>query len=110
WSLMNRNSQKKTESDFQKQFSKAIFEREAYYSHIVGFIDGIMQHICRPTGNTAQKNMYNDWKHIHCNKLQATSTTDGITTSLCGPYVKRRNYRGMLIESQISERLSAHFN
>ncbi|KAI8635855.1 hypothetical protein BD408DRAFT_307764, partial [Parasitella parasitica] len=65
-----------------ERFSKAIFDRGAYYSHIVGFIDVTMRQICRPTGNLVQENMYNGWKHIHCNKFQPTSTPDGITTSL----------------------------
>lgn len=104
-------SGKKTKNGLQfdeKQFSKencerfaaAIYERGAYYSHIVGFIDGTMQQICRPTGEPIiQENMYNGWKHMHCNKFQAITTPDGMTMSLCGPYVGRRNDRGMLNES-----------
>ncbi|KAG2190876.1 hypothetical protein INT47_004042, partial [Mucor saturninus] len=92
-----------------EKFSRAISEKGAYYPNIVDFIDGTMQQTCRPKINEDQKALFNGWKHQHCIKFQAISTPDGITSSLSGPYVGRRNNRGMLNESQMLQRLQAHF-
>ena len=92
-----------------ERFSKAIADKGAYYEHIVGFIDGTMQQICRPKDSEQQRVFYNGWKHIHCLKYQAINTPDGITSSLFGPYGGSSNDRGMLNESQLMRRLSAHF-
>lgn len=47
---------------------------------------------------------------MHCNKFQTITTPDGMTMSLCGQYVGRRNDRETLNESELSERLSAHYD
>lgn len=92
-----------------KRFSEAIFKRGAFYSNVVGFIDGTMEQTCRPKDGKKQEKVYNGWKHMHCLKFQGVCTPDGITSSLYGPYTGSRNDRGMLTRSQLIARLSAHF-
>ncbi|OAD73952.1 hypothetical protein PHYBLDRAFT_158836, partial [Phycomyces blakesleeanus NRRL 1555(-)] len=73
-------------------FASAIYNKDAALPNIVGFIDGTMQAISRPSqGNEVQKAFYNGWKHMHALKYQSIVTSDGITSSLLGPYVVSRH-------------------
>ncbi|CEG81172.1 hypothetical protein RMATCC62417_15400 [Rhizopus microsporus] len=77
------------------RFSEALVKKGAILDCVVGFIDGTMQQTCRPGDAEIQNVVYNRLKHIHCLKLQAISTPDGITSSLCGPYHGSHNDQRM---------------
>lgn len=51
---------------------------------IWGFVDGTMRVICRPTQD--QREYYTGYKKAHAIKYQGIMTTDGIISSLIGPY------------------------
>lgn len=91
-----------------ERFSKAIFDRGAFLSHVVGFIDETIQQICRPKDNEVQNLFYNEWKHIHCVKFKTISTPDGITSSVFEPYNASNNDQGMVNSSGTLSRLISH--
>ena len=66
---------------------------------VVGFIDGTVREICRPT--KLQGPMYSGKDRIHSLKYQAINTPDGIIRHLAGPYPGSRHDQFMLRESNI---------
>jgi len=66
---------------------------------VVGFIDGTVREICRPT--KLQGPMYSGKDRIHSLKYQAINTPDGIIRHLAGPYPGSRHDQFMLRESGI---------
>ncbi|OAD67281.1 hypothetical protein PHYBLDRAFT_63722 [Phycomyces blakesleeanus NRRL 1555(-)] len=92
------------------RFAEAIYKQCGVYKHIVGFIDGTMQKVCRPTEDDEQKLVYNGWKHIHCIKHQAIATPDGITSSLVGPFIGSTHDAKMFDDSRTLDRLILHLD
>jgi hypothetical protein len=68
---------------------------------VVGFIDGTVREICRPTA--LQGPMYNGKDRIHSLKYQAINTPDGTIRHVAGPYPGSRHDQFMLRESGILE-------
>ena len=66
---------------------------------VVGFIDGTVREICRPTA--LQGPMYNGKDRIHSLKYQAINTPDGTIRHLAGPYPGSRHDQFMLRDSGI---------
>ncbi len=66
---------------------------------VVGFIDGTVREICRPT--KLQGPLYSGKDRIHSLKYQAINTPDGIIRHLAGPYPGSRHDQFMLRESSI---------
>jgi nuclease HARBI1 len=66
---------------------------------VVGFIDGTVREICRPS--KLQGPMYSGKDRIHSLKYQAINTPDGIIRHLAGPYPGSRHDQFMLRESGI---------
>ena len=66
---------------------------------VVGFIDGTVREICRPT--KLQGPLYSGKDRIHSLKYQAINTPDGIIRHLAGPYPGSRHDQFMLRESGI---------
>ena len=66
---------------------------------VVGFIDGTVREICRPT--KLQGPMYSGKDRIHSLKYQAINSPDGIIRHLAGPYPGSRHDQFMLRESGI---------
>ena len=71
---------------------------------VVGFIDGTVRQICKPTH--LQNPMYNGKDRIHSLKYQAITTPDGIIRHLAGPYPGSRHDQFMLRESGILDWLA----
>lgn len=92
-----------------ERFSKAIFDKGACYSHIVGFIDRTVQECCQPKNSGHQDMIDNGWKHNYYNKFQVILTPDGIISSVFGPLTGKKNDREILNESRIMSRLQVHF-
>jgi hypothetical protein len=66
---------------------------------VVGFIDGTVREICRPT--KLQGPLYNGKDRIHSLKYQAINTPDGTIRHLGGPYPGSRHDQFMLRDSGI---------
>lgn len=68
---------------------------------VVGFIDGTVREITKPT--VLQGPLYNGKDRKHSLKYQAINTPDGIIRHLAGPYPGSRHDQFMLKESRILE-------
>jgi nuclease HARBI1 len=68
---------------------------------VVGFIDGTVREICKPS--VLQGPLYNGKDRIHSLKYQAINSPDGIIMHLAGPYPGSRHDQFMLRESKILE-------
>ncbi|KAF0741162.1 hypothetical protein Ae201684P_002225 [Aphanomyces euteiches] len=87
-------------------YAEAIVSKKAPLNCVVGFIDGTVRPIARPT--RYQRSTYNGHKRVHALKFQSVSAPDGMIIHLSGPYVGRRHDTRMLRESKLSEALSKH--
>jgi hypothetical protein len=71
---------------------------------VVGFIDGTVREICRPS--KLQGPLYSGKDRIHSLKYQAINTPDGIIRHLAGPYPGSRHDQFMLSHSRILDWVS----
>ncbi|OAD68488.1 hypothetical protein PHYBLDRAFT_188753 [Phycomyces blakesleeanus NRRL 1555(-)] len=91
--------------------ASAIYDKGAELPNIVGFIDGTMQAIARPSqDHEVQKVFYNGWKHLHALKYQSIVTPDGITSSLLGPYVGSRHDQYIYTMSKTEARVEKYLD
>ncbi len=60
----------------------------------VGFIDGTVRPICRPSRD--QDRVYNGWKCVHALKHQSVMFVDGMIYDLIGPFLGIRHDSKML--------------
>lgn len=72
----------------------------------VGFIDGTIRPICRPSQN--QRSFFNGHKRIHSLKFQAIMFPDGIIGHISGPYDGCRHDAGIYAESKIDQLIRPH--
>ncbi|OAD05736.1 hypothetical protein MUCCIDRAFT_79183 [Mucor lusitanicus CBS 277.49] len=73
---------------YKRKFAAAVDQAGALISNVIGFIDGTLQQVNRPsTDDAMQKALYNGWKHLHAIQYQAIVTPDGITSSIMGPVI-----------------------
>ncbi|OAD66960.1 hypothetical protein PHYBLDRAFT_160513 [Phycomyces blakesleeanus NRRL 1555(-)] len=104
-------SQIKWGLQFNIKFASAIYDKGVALPNIVSFIDGTMQAISRPSqGNKVQKAFYNSWKHMHALKYQSIVTSDGITSSLLGPYVGSRHDQYIYTMSKTEARVEKYLD
>jgi hypothetical protein len=68
---------------------------------VVGFIDGTVREICKPS--VLQGPLYNGKDRKHSLKYQAITTPDGMIKHLAGPYPGTRHDQFMLHDSEILE-------
>jgi len=68
-----------------------------------GFIDGTARKICRPS--RGQEAAYSGHKRFHALKYQSVISLDGIIVDLFGPLEGRYNDEGLLLHSNLLERL-----
>ena len=66
---------------------------------IVGFVDGTVREICKPS--LLQGAFYTGKDRIHALKYQAINTPDGLIRHLAGPYPGARHDQFMLKESKV---------
>lgn len=72
---------------------------------VVGFIDGTVREICKPS--VLQGPLYNGKDRKHSLKYQAITTPDGIIRHLAGPYPGTRHDQFMLHDSGVLDWLAA---
>ena len=88
------------------EYRTAIHRRTGIDLKIVGFIDGTVRPICRPTVN--QRDFYNGHKRTHALKYQSVTAPDGLILCLYGPIEGKRHDAGMLRESGLLALLYHH--
>ena len=66
-------------------YAERIHEKGKALPNCVGFIDGTVLEIARPSGSLAQRVAYNGHKRKHAIKYQAVNTPDGLIQHLYGP-------------------------
>ena len=71
----------------------------------IGFIDGTVRAMCRPTYD--QQHSYNGHKRKHALKFQSIMAPNGIIMCMHGPYAGRRHDSHLLRESGILDQLEA---
>ena len=91
-----------------RQFANAVSAQGAPLPNCVGFIDGTLRAICRPTRH--QRIVYNGHKRFHGLKFQSVVTPDGIVAHLFGPVVGRVHDARLFNESGLLPILEEHFN
>lgn len=75
---------------------------------LMGFIDGTVRAICRPTGDPSnQRSVYSGHKRLHALKYQGVVLPNGMIADMYGPAVGRRHDMHLLVASRINERLAA---
>ena len=76
-------------------------EKGSLLNDCVGFIDGTVRPICRPTRN--QRDYYNGHRRVHSLKFQSITCPDGIVIFSDGPYAGRQHDAGLFRESRLGE-------
>lgn len=72
-----------------ERYAERINNKGGSLLNCVGFIDGTVRPICRPTNN--QRDYYNGHKRVHSLKYQAIMFPDGIIGHISGPFDGRRH-------------------
>ena len=103
--LLQFDSSKMT-SARQECLAAAIHRKGAPLSNCVGFIDGTIRPMCRPTRN--QKAFYNGHKRIHCLKFQSLVTPDGLIAAMEGGFRGARHDAGVFSASVLKRSLEDH--
>ena len=80
-----------------QQYAKAIHDKGAPLYNCFGFVDGMIQRVCRPCQN--QRALYNGHKRVHAIKVQAVRSHNGMCINLFGPVEGRCHDSGMLANS-----------
>jgi hypothetical protein len=81
-------------------FSAAVQEKSGL-SNCVGFIDGTVRPICKPS--VLQGSCYNGKDRVHALKYQGITTPDGMILQLSGPWPGARHDQFMVRESGIQD-------
>jgi hypothetical protein len=79
------------------QYADAITLAGCPIPRCIGFIDGTVRPVCRPSRN--QGAIYNGHKRLHGLKFQSIMTPDGIISYLDGPYTGNRHDSAILVMS-----------
>lgn len=90
WSrrLLHWDHQRLTPAKLE-QFAAVVSEQGSPLPAVIGFIDGTVRPIARPTQD--QELDYNGHHRVHALKYQAVTTPDGIIVHLAGPYQGRHH-------------------
>ena len=91
-------------ADYAEDFAHAIRSKSPAQS-CVGFIDGTMRKICRPTLN--QRDFYNGYKKFHSIKFQSVQGPNGLYLDIFGPIIGRRSDPYVFRQSQLTTRMAA---
>jgi hypothetical protein len=84
-------------------FAQAIYNHNAPLDKCIGFIDGTVRPMCRPS--YFQRLTYNGHKRVHALKFQSVTTPDGLIVDMYGPIEGRRHDVFLLNESGLRGRL-----
>ncbi|KAH9119074.1 hypothetical protein LEN26_011803 [Aphanomyces euteiches] len=83
----------------------AISKRSRIQLRCMGFVDGTVRPIARPT--LFQRQAYNGHKRVHALKFQSIVMTNRLIVSLNGPIEGRRHDVALLRESKLGEKMLA---
>lgn len=86
-------------------FSSAIFRKCHTYATCIGFVDGTVRPICRPT--EGQKYVYSGHKRCHGLKYQMVVGPNGMVLNLYGPVLGTRHDTYLLYKSQLIPQLES---
>ena len=110
--LCNKHRQRLTSFDMPwlrqnhlQQYADVIHEKGAPLVNCIGFIDGSVRPICRPTQH--QRVCYNGHKRIHAIKFQSVVIPNGLIANLYGPMEGRRHDCALLRSSGLVEEFQA---
>ena len=84
-------------------YANCIHQKGKALSNCIGFIDGTVLGIARPSGSLAQRVAYNGHKRKHAIKYQAVSAPDGLVQHLYGPLEGRRHDWTLYVRSKMDE-------
>lgn len=83
----------------RQTYADHIHNKGSPMDNIIGFIDGTVRPICRPT--YFQRVVYNGHKRVHALKFQSIVSPDGLILNLYGPVEGRRHDSAMLQQSDV---------
>lgn len=89
-----------------EQFAAAIQADGAPLPRVIGFIDGTVRPIARPS--EGQEQDYNGHHRVHAMKYQAVASPDGLIIHLSGPYQGRHHDTAMYRASGLENTLMEH--
>ena len=86
---------------YLQQYADTIHTKGAPLQNCIGFVDGTVRPICRPTRH--QRVCYNGHKRIHALKFQSVVVPNGLIVNLYGPIEGRRHDCALLRASGLME-------
>ncbi|XP_013383168.1 uncharacterized protein LOC106153684 [Lingula anatina] len=101
--LIHNLDQPWMDMDHLMQYSEAIVSQGAPLNKCIGFVDGTVRPISRPT--FLQRTCYNGHKRTHAIKFQSVVIPNGIICSLYGPMEGKRHDCALLKESGLLQQL-----
>ena len=87
-------------------FADAIFQKSGALQNSLGFVDGTVRPVSRPSRN--QRVLYNGHKKVHALKFQSVAVPNGLVANLYGPVEGKRHGSTMLAESGLYNQLQQH--
>ena len=78
-------------------FANAIFQKSGAMQNCLGFVDGTVRPVSRPSRN--QRVLYNGHKKVHALKFQSVAVPTGLVANLYDPVEGKRHHSAMLAES-----------
>lgn len=90
-----------------EEFAKAVYDKSGCLENCIGFIDGTVLGIARPSGNMLQLSAYNGHKRKHSLKYQVVNTPDGMIMHVYGPVEGRRHDWTLYVRSELESILPA---
>ena len=83
-------------------FPNAIFQKSGALQNCLGFVDGTVRPVFRPSRN--QQVLYNGHKNVHALKFQSVAVPTGLVANLYSPVEGKRHHSAMLAESGLYNR------
>jgi len=103
--LMTGEISESFEREIAPMYAAAIHDRSQALSNCIGFIDGTVIAVSRPSDHEAQNVAYNGHKRKHALKYQAVTTPDGLILHVYGPLEGRRHDWTLYMRSGLDESL-----
>ena len=102
--LLSTFNQPRLSANCLETFANAIFQKSGALQNCLGFVDGTVSPVSRPSRN--QRVLYNSRKKVHALKFQSV---DGLVANLYGgPVEGKRHDSAMLAESGLYNQLQQH--
>lgn len=91
-------------------YANSIHLKTNALENCIGFIDGTVLKIARPSGHGEQNVVYNGHKRAHSLKFQAVTTPDGMFLHIHGPLEGRRHDWTLYVRSCLDQQLENSMN